>query len=264
MNCKRSVEMGRLDGKVVLLTGTSQGLGAEVMRLFAREGAAVIGTARRENKVQEVIDELHKEADYPLMAMHHDVSKREDWEAVVKAGVERFGKIDILVNNAAQTTQTDILQCTEEEIMNVFKTNVMSIVLGIQTVVPEFEKNGKGVVVNVNSLAGIVSGDADGGSAPYSISKGAGRSLTKHAAYYLAGKNIRVNSIHPGPIMTPLLEKSLADNPAIASRVKEYNPLAPHISGAEDIANGILYLASDESRCVTGAELVVDCGHLVM
>lgn len=256
--------MGRLDGKVVILTGTSQGLGAEVMKLFAREGAAVVGTARREAKVQEVIDELHKEKDYPLMAMHQDVSSREDWERVAKAAYERFGKIDILVNNAAQTTSTDILACTEEEIMNVFKTNVMSIVLGIQTVVPYFEKENKGVIVNVNSLAGIVSGDADGGSAPYSISKGAGRSLTKHAAFYLAGKNIRVNTIHPGPIMTPLLQKSLEESPAIASRVKEYNPLAPHISQPEDIANGILYLASDESRCVTGAELVVDCGHLMM
>ncbi len=256
--------MGRLDGKVVLLTGAGQGLGEEVMKLFAREGAAVIGTARRDYKVQAVIDALKEEKDYPLMAMHQDVSKREDWEAVVKAAVERFGKIDILVNNAAQVTNTDILHCTEEEVLNVFKTNVLSIVLGIQTVMPEFEKLGKGVVVNVNSLAGIVSGDADGGSAPYSASKGAGRALTKHAAYYLAGKNVRVNSIHPGPIMTPMLQKSLEENPAIAARVKEYNPLAPHISGPEDIAQGILYLASDESRCVTGAELVVDCGHLMM
>jgi len=256
--------MGRLDGKVVLLTGAGQGLGAATMRLFAREGAAVIGTARRENKVQAVIDELRKEADYPLMALHQDVSRREDWEAVVKAAVEKFGRIDILVNNAAQTTETDILHCTEEEVLNVFKTNTLSIILGIQTVAPVFEQNGKGTVVNVNSLAGIVSGDADGGSAPYSASKGAGRALTKHAAYYLALKNIRVNSIHPGPIMTPMLQSSLDENPAIASRVQQYNPLAPHISGPEDIAQGILYLASDESRCVTGAELVVDCGHLMM
>ncbi len=256
--------MKRFEGKVVLLTGAGQGLGAAAMKLFAQEGATVVGTARREAKVQAVIDEISKDGDYNLMAIHQDVSQRADWENVVKQAVDAYGKIDILVNNAAQTTETDILHCTEDEVINVFKTNTLSIILGIQTVAPVFEKNGKGVVVNVNSLAGIVSGDADGGSAPYSASKGAGRSLTKHAAYYLAPKNIRVNSVHPGPINTPMLAQSLAENPDIAARVKEYNPLAPHVSGAEDIAKGILYLASDDAACVTGAELVIDCGHLMM
>lgn len=256
--------MGRLDNKVAIVTGAGQGLGAEIVKLFAKEGACVVGTARRDNMVKDVMDSINSTDRSKLLAMHQDVSLREDWKKVVDAAVEKFGKVDILVNNAAQVTETDILHCTEDEVINVFKTNALSIVLGIQTVTPEFDKLGKGVVVNVNSLAGIVSGDADGGSAPYSASKGAGRALTKHAAYYLASKNIRVNSVHPGPIMTPMLEKSLNDFPEIAERVKQYNPLAPHISGAEDIANAVLYLASDESRCVTGAELVVDCGHLVM
>ncbi|MBR1444667.1 MAG: glucose 1-dehydrogenase [Firmicutes bacterium] len=256
--------MGRLNNKVAIVTGAGQGLGAEIVRTFAKEGAYVVGTARRENMVQSVMDNIDGTDISKLLAIHQDVSLRKDWEKVVKAAVEKFGGIDILINNAAQVTETDILHCTEEEVINVFKTNALSIILGIQTVTPEFEKKGKGVVVNVNSLAGIVSGDADGGSAPYSASKGAGRALTKHAAYYLAPKNIRVNSVHPGPIMTPMLEKSLNDFPEIEARVKQYNPLAPHISGAKDIANAVLYLASDESRCVTGTELVVDCGHLVM
>lgn len=256
--------MGRLDGKVAIVTGAGQGLGAEIVKLFAKEGAAVIGTAHRDNMVREVMASIDDADQSKLVAMHQDVSLREDWDKVVNEAVKQFGKVDILVNNAAQVTETDILHCTEDEVINVFKTNTLSIILGIQAVTPQFDKIGNGTVVNVNSLAGIVSGDADGGSAPYSASKGAGRALTKHAAYYLAPKNIRVNSVHPGPIMTPMLEQSLRDFPEIEARVKQYNPLAPHISGPEDVANAVLYLASDESRCVTGAELVVDCGHLVM
>lgn len=256
--------MGRLSGKVAIVTGAGQGLGASIVKLFVREGAIVVGTARREGNVQKVMDELRKEGDYEMMAMHQDITLREDWEKVVSETVKKYGKVDILVNNAAQVTNTDILHCTDEEMISIFKTNVLSIVMGIQTLVPEFEKLGKGSVVNVNSLAGIVSGDADGGSAPYSASKGASRSLSKHAAYYLAGKNIRVNTVHPGPIMTPMLQKSLEESPAIKSRVEMFNPLAPYISGPDDVAAGILYLASDEASCVTGAELVIDCGHLTM
>lgn len=256
--------MGRLSGKVAIVTGAGMGLGAAIVKRFVEEGAIVVGTARRENNVQNVMDALRKNGDYEMMAMHQDVALRDDWKAVVRATVEKYGKVDILVNNAAQASDKNILECSEEELVNLFRTNVLSIMLGIQEVMPEFEKLGRGVVVNVNSLAGIVSGDADNASAAYSASKGAGRSLTKHAAYYLAGKNVRVNSIHPGPIMTPMLESYLANNQAMADRVKQYNPLPPHISGPEDVANGVLYLASDESACVTGAELVVDCGHLMM
>ncbi len=256
--------MGKLDGKVAIVTGAGQGLGVSIVKLFVREGAIVVGTARREHMVQQAMDELRKEGNYEMLAMHQDVSKREDWEAVVNEAVNRYGKVDILVNNAAQVTNTDILHCTEEEVLNVFKTNALSLILGVQTVTPVFRKAGKGSIVNVNSLASIVSGDADGGSAPYSASKGAGRALTKHAAYYLAADNIRVNSVHPGPIMTPMLQKALEESPAVAARVKEYNPLAPHVSGPDDIANGVLYLASDDAACVTGAELVIDCGHITM
>ncbi len=256
--------MGRLDGKVAIVTGAGQGLGASIVKLFVREGAIVVGTARRQNKVQDVMDALREEGDYEMLALHQDVGNREAWKSVVEETVKRYGKVDILVNNAAQVTDTDILTCTEEEMMNVFRTNVLSIVLGIQTVVPEFRKLGKGSIVNINSLAGIVSGDADGGSAPYSASKGAGRSLSKHAAYYLAPENIRVNTVHPGPIRTPMLEQNLAEFPEIASRVAQYNPLPPHVSGPDDIAAGVVYLASDEASCVTGCELVIDCGHLVM
>ncbi len=256
--------MKRLEGKVAIITGASQGLGTSIVRAFAREGACVVGTARREAVVQQVMDEVAAEFGVQTLSVRHDVGNRSDWEAVVAATVEKFGRVDILVNNAGRTVAHDILATTEDEFIDIYRTNTLSIVLGIQTVAPEFEKIGRGSVVNVNSLAGIVSGDADGMSAAYSASKDAGRSLSKHAAYYLAPKNIRVNTVHPGPIMTPLLKESLEASPEIAARVEQYNPLPPHVSGPEDIAEAVLYLASDEARCVTGAELVVDCGHLVM
>ena len=253
--------MGLLEGKTALITGAARGIGKAIALKFAEEGANIAFTDLNVNEETEaeIAAKGVKAKSYASNAA--DFAQTEE---VVKQVKEEFGSIDILVNNAAQVTNTDILHCTEEEVLNVFKTNALSIILGIQTVMPEFEKLGKGAVVNVNSLAGIVSGDADGGSAPYSASKGAGRSLTKHAAYYLSSKNVRVNSVHPGPIATPMLEKALEENPAVAARVKEYNPLPPYVSGAEDVANAILFLASDEAACITGAELVVDCGHLVM
>lgn len=256
--------MGRLDGKVAIVTGASQGLGVEIVKLFAYEGASVVGTARRENMVQKVMDELAEEGYTNTLALHQDVGCKEEWDEVIRATVEKFGKVDILVNNAALIIQSDILTATEDDMITAFKTNTLSMVYGLQSVVPEFEKLGKGSVVNVNSLAGLTSGDADNNSAPYSASKGAARSLTRHAAYYLAPKKVRVNSVHPGAIQTPMLEKALAEAPEVAARVEMFNPLPPHISGARDIANAVLYLASDDAACVTGAELVVDCGHMVL
>ena len=127
----------------------------------------------------------------------------------------------------------------------------------------ETEKVGGGSIVNIDSIGGLTSGDVDGGDIAYSASKGGTRALSKCAAFQFASKHIRVNTVHPGAIMTDMLKAVYATTPALWDRVKVTCPLPLRISDPRDIANGVLYLASDESRTVTGTELVIDCGYMM-
>jgi len=255
--------MKRLDGKVAIVTGAGQGLGIAIVETLAREGAKVVGTGRTFEKVENAMGELSEKYGYDLLAMHQDVADQADWEKVIETTVSKYGKVDIIVNNAAIMSNSNVMTCSPDEFLNVYKTNCLAVMLSIQSAVPVMEKNGGGSIVNIASIGGLVSGDADGGDGPYSASKGGIRSLTKHAAYQLCGKNIRVNSIHPGGIFTPMLRNVFDATPALWDRVKITCPLPPHISDPSDIANGVLYLAGDESRCVTGIELVIDCGYMM-
>lgn len=186
-------------------------------------------------------------------------SDKAEWEKVAADTAEKYGGIDIVVNNAAIMAMKGIMDASAEEFLSVYQTNCLSVLLSVQAVVPYMEKAGGGSIVNIDSIGGLTSGDADGGDATYSASKGGTRALTKHAAIQFAAKKIRVNTIHPGGILTPMLKSVYDATPALWDRVKETCPLPPHVSDTMDIANGALFLASDESRTVTGSELVMDC-----
>ncbi len=200
--------------------------------------------------------------DYQITAMPHDVTKKDAWEKVAVDTAALYGGIDIVVNNAAIMANKGILDATPDEFTRVFQTNCMAVLLCVQAVVPYMEKAGCGSIVNIDSIGGLTSGDADGGDATYSASKGGTCALTKNAAIQLAAKKIRVNTIHPGGILTPMLKTVFDATPALWERVRQTSPLPPHISDPIDIANGALFLASDESRTVTGCELVMDCGYM--
>ena len=256
--------MDRLSGKVAIVTGAGQGLGLAIAKLFAAEGATVVGTGRHVEKVERAFaTDVAEHPDYTMVTLQHEVSSRADWEAVANTTVERFGRVDVLVNNAAVTSGKTLANIDEDAFTNVFRTNALGELLGIQTVSPQMEAQGGGSIVIISSIAALVTGDADNYDPAYSASKGATRALTRHCAYQLAPKGIRVNAVFPGPIATPLLRDALAADPAIATRVEQNNPLPPHVSEAEDIAAGVLFLASDESRTMCGAELVMDCGHTI-
>ena len=255
--------MGRLTGKVAIITGAGQGLGLAIAELFAKEGAKVVGTGRHVEKVEKAFTAVKAaHPDYEMTAMQHDVASKEEWEKIAKDTADLYGSVDIVVNNAAIMAMKGILDASPEEFLNVYKTNCLAVLLSILAVVPYMEKAGQGSIVNIDSIGGLTSGDADGGDSTYSASKGGTRALTKNAAIQLAAKKIRVNTIHPGGIMTEMLKTVYAATPALWDRVKETCPLPPHVSDPIDIANGVLFLASDEARCVTGSELVMDCGYM--
>ena len=255
--------MGRLEGKTAIVTGAGQGLGLAIAELFAKEGAKVVGTGRHVEKGEKAFAAIRAaHPEYELTAMQHDVASKEEWEKIAADTAAKYGSVDVVVNNAAIMAMKGILDASSEEFLSVFKTNCLAVLLSIQAVVPYMEKAGKGSIVNIDSIGGLTSGDADGGDATYSASKGGTRALTKNAAIQLAAKNIRVNTVHPGGILTEMLKAVYAATPALWDRVKETSPLAPHVADPIDIANGVLFLASDESRCMTGSELVIDCGYM--
>jgi len=242
--------MGRLDGKVAIITGAASGMGACEARMFAAEGARVVATDIDEAGVREVVRGIGANA----IALRHDVTREHDWAGAVEAAIDAFGRIDVLVNNAAIHYETRFADITLDEWRRVLAVDLDGTFLGTQAVVPHMIANGGGSIVNISSVAAMIGGSF----AHYSAAKGGIRALTRATAVEYAQHNVRANSVYPGLIETPLTAGALA-NPEIREMLRAATAL-PRFGRAEDIGYCVLYLASDESAFATGAEFVIDGG----
>jgi cyclopentanol dehydrogenase len=251
----REVEM-RLQGKVALISGGARGMGAVEAHMFTREGAkVVIGDVLEEEGRQT--EAAVNEAGGECVFVRLDVTSEDDWAAAIGTAVSRFGKLDILVNNAGISITGGIEDLTIEDWERTFDINAKGVFLGTKAAIPEMRKAGGGSIVNISSGAGIA--PARGTSGAYAASKGAVRIFSKATAIQYAGEGIRCNSVHPGPIETPMLRSARGAGATLDDTIERV-PMG-RIGTPEEIAFGVLYLASDESSFVTGSELVIDGGR---
>ena len=247
--------MGRLDGKVALISGGARGQGAAEARLFVREGARVIlGDILDEegNQVETEIRASRGEATY----VHLNVTREADWRAAVATAVQTYGKLNVLVNNAGILFRSKIEETTEADWDRIMAVNVKGVFLGTKCAIPALRQAGGGSIINISSTAGLVG--SPGATAAYTATKGAVRLFTKATAIQHAMDNIRCNSVHPGPIATDMIKDVLEDRVRWEQRLRRL-PMG-RAGTPEDVAYGVLYLASDESSYVTGSELVIDGG----
>ena len=247
--------MDRLKGKVVLISGGARGQGASEARLFVGEGAkVVIGDVLDDQAAKTAQDINAKAGGRPVLAVHLDVTRAEDWRAAIDVCTREFGGLDVLVNNAGIANVSGIEETTEEDWDTVINVNQKGVWLGMKFAVPAMRKRGGGSIINISSIYGII---GSAGSAAYHASKGAVRLLTKSAAAQYAADKIRVNSVHPGVIMTPMVDQA---PPGTLDPVINHAPMK-RSAQPEEVGWCVVFLASDEASFVTGAELVVDGGY---
>ena len=245
----------RLEGKVALISGGARGQGAVEAKLFAREGAKVVFGDILDESGKQVEAEIH-EAGGEAAYVHLDVTREDDWRTAVNTAIDRYGKLDILVNNAGILIRKGIEDTTEEDWDRIMGVNAKGAFLGTKHSIPAMRQAGGGSIVNISSTAGLVASPS--GSASYTASKGAVRLLTKSTAIQYAKEGIRCNSIHPGPIDTDMIQETLTDSAKLEERMQRL-PMG-RVGTADEIAYGVLYLASEEAAFVTGSELVIDGG----
>ncbi|TVP87907.1 MAG: glucose 1-dehydrogenase [Thioalkalivibrio sp.] len=253
--------MARLKGKVAIVTGGAMGIGAAICAMLAREGAAVAVTDLQDEDGAGVVDRI-KTAGGTARYWHLDVAEEQEVRRVFDEIADEFGKLDVVVNNAGISgvnKPTD--EITVEEWEQVIAVNVRGVFLCTKHGIKHLRNAGGGSIVNLSSIYGIV-GAPD--LPPYHASKGAVRLMTKTDALLYAKEGIRVNSVHPGYIWTPLVEALGRESPqgveAFRRELDEKHPIG-HVGEPDDIAAGVVYLASDEAKFVTGSELVIDGGY---
>ncbi len=245
----------RLAGKVAFISGGARGMGETEARLFAENGARVaIGDVLEDEGRQVAADIAASGGDAMFVPL--DVTSESDWDSAIAATVERYGRLDVLVNNAGISGRGMVEDTRVEDWERVMDVNAKGVFLGTRYAIPEMQKAGGGSIINISSQLGLVG--TDNSSPQYQASKGAVRIFTKTTAIQYAADHIRANSVHPGPIVTPMTEERRAD-PATRELMLSRIPLARY-GEPMDVAYGVLYLASDESSFVTGSELVIDGG----
>ena len=247
--------MGRLDGKVALITGAARGQGEATGRLFAAEGAKVVLGDVLDDEGKAVAASLGDAAIY----LHHDVSQEDSWGSFVAAASDKFGRIDVLLNNAGIIHVAAVAEITLENYMKVVNVNQVGCLLGMKSVIPAMVQAGGGSIINVSSTSGM---EGAMGLVAYVSTKFAIRGMTKTAALELGRVGIRVNSLHPGGIDTPMGDGSMEDFKDVDTQgFFDTLPLA-RIGRPDEMAQLALFLASDESSYCTGSEFIADGGML--
>ena len=244
--------MTRLLDRVVIVTGGARGMGESHVRRFVEEGAKVVFTDINE----EVGEKLSSELGDNALFVKHDVTDEAGWQEVIEKTEAAFGPVNVLVNNAGISMSKSIFDMSVEDYKKIIDINQVSVFLGIKAVLPSMQKAEGGSIVNISSMNGIV-----GGAVGYTDSKFAVRGLTKAAALQVGHLGIRVNSVHPGVIETPMVTEGDA-----VEQIKQFAKQIPmrRMAQSEEVTNMVLFLASDESSYSTGSEFVIDGGLTAM
>ena len=250
--------MSRVAGKVAIVTGAASGIGKATAVLLAREGAKVVVADLQEEAGHNTVAEI-KAAGGEAVFVKLNVTQEAEWQQAIATAEQTFGKLDVAVNNAGIAYNGTVESTSLEDWQRVQSINLNSVFLGTKYAVEAMKKVGSGSIINLSSIEGLV---GDPTLAAYNASKGGVRLFTKSAALHCAksGYKIRINSVHPGYIWTPMVQGLTKDAVEARQKLVDLHPLG-HLGEPDDIAYGILYLASDESKFMTGSELVIDGGY---